>query len=186
MKNMIFGLLFGAVIAAVAFETTGCKSVPTPEGMEATSYAIGVATAKVMNMTDINDKTRNGVIDVLNQVKAVVPKAGQTITDAWSEFAKEYIAAKVAAGEITEIEGQLILKAFEVVVNGIDYLVRIRYPQIAQYGDLTVAAIHGFTDGFLTYFKPANEKAAFCASRTIDIVMDDDAYEYLRAITICK
>ena len=185
MKNMIFGLLFGAIIA-MAFETTGCKSVPTPEGMAATSYAIGVATAKVMNMSDISNKTRNGVIDILNNGKGIAPKAGQTIIETWSEFAKEYVMTKAAAGEFTEIEGQLILKAFEVVVNGIDYLVKIRYPQIAQYGDLTVTAIRGFTDGFLTYFKPANAKAAFRASRTIDIVMDDDAYEYLRAITVCK
>ena len=50
MKKLILG-----TIMSVALVLTGCKSIPTPAEIETASYAIGVSTAMVCNMTKISD-----------------------------------------------------------------------------------------------------------------------------------
>lgn len=154
--------------------------MPTPAELETASYAIGVSTAMVCNMTKINDKDRQIVIDIMNEVKYCCPTAGQTVVDAWTETAQDYVKKLVDAKEITEIEGKLILKTFDVVASAADYMVRIRWPKIGQYTDLVLAATNGFCDGFLTVFKPANVNgfAAPVVNRDYDV----EAYNYLMTV----
>ena len=50
--------LIAIVCASVALFLSGCKTLPTPAELETASYAIGVSTAMVCNMTKISDKDR--------------------------------------------------------------------------------------------------------------------------------
>lgn len=174
--------LIAIVCASVAMFITGCKTVPTPAEIETASYAIGVSTALVCNMTKISDRDRQIVIDIISEVKYCCPTAGQTIVDAWTDIAKAHINELVKKGEITEIEGQLILKTFEVIASAGDYMIRIRWPKIGQYTDLVLAATNGFCDGFLTVFKPVNTNMFSTSNISFTRSYDTDAYNYLLSI----
>lgn len=157
----------------------GCKTVPSEDTLFSTSYAIGVSTALVINQTKISDADRNVIIEIMNEVKYCCPTAGQTVVDAWSGVAKAHIAELVKKGEITEIEGQLILKTFDLVASAGDYMIRIRWSKIGQYTDLVLAATNGFCDGFLVVFKPANvNRFAAPVARDYDV----EAYNYLMSV----
>ena len=114
--------LIAIVCASVALFLSGCKTLPTPAELETASYAIGVSTAMVCNMTKISDKDRQIVIDIMNEVKYCCPTAGQTVVDAWTKTAQDYVKKLVDAKEITETEGLLIFKTFGVVASAADYI----------------------------------------------------------------
>lgn len=171
--------LIAIVCASVALLLSGCKTLPTPAELETASYAIGVSTAMVCNMAKISDKDRQIVIDIMNEVKYCCPTAGQTVVDAWTKTAQDYVKNLVEAKEITETEGQLILKTFDVVASAVDYMIRVRWPKIGQYTDLVLAATNGFCDGFLVVFKPANANG-FAAPVARDY--DVEAYNYLMSV----
>lgn len=171
--------LIAIVCASVAMFIAGCKTVPTPAEIETASYAIGVSTALVCNMTKISDRDRQIVIDIVADVKYCCPTAGQTIVDAWTGIAKAHVDELVKKGEITEIEGQLILKTFEVIASAGDYMIRIRWPKIGQYTDLVLAATNGFCDGFLASFKPVNTNMFSASNAKSNRKYDADAYNYL-------
>lgn len=171
--------LIAIVCASVALFLSGCKTVPTPAELETASYAIGISTAMVCNMTKITDKDRQIIIDIMNEVKYCCPTAGQTLAEAWTQVAKDHINKLVEQKVITEAEGQLIFKTFDLVVSAGDYMIRIRWPKIGQYTDLVLAATNGFCDGFLVAFKPANING-FAAPVARDY--DVEAYNYLMTV----
>ena len=75
--------------------------------------------------------------------------------------------------KIDAMQGQLIIGAFKTACDGIDYLFEVRYPKAKEYQELVSAAVHGFSNGFLTTFAPVN---ALSAQK---IEYDVDAYNYL-------
>lgn len=174
--------LIAIVCASVAMFLSGCKTLPTPAELENASYATGVSTAMVCNMTKISDKDRQIIIDIMNEVKYCCPTAGQTIVEAWAKTAQDYVKKLVDSKEITEVEGQLILKTFDVVASAADYMIRIRWPKIGQYADLVLAVTNGFCDGFLVVFKPANTNGQMFASPNDHRDYDVDAYNYLMTV----
>jgi len=174
MKKLVLGAI--AAIACSA-AVVGCKSIPTDSQMYTTSYAVGASTGLIADMTKIDDKTRNKVIEIVNIVDTHIPQTNETFTEAWTPIANRYIAKWVEDGDINAAQGVLISKTFDIACNGIDYLFNIRYPQARQYQDLTAAATHGFCDGFLVTFKPANTLTA----TGTNVQIDKAAYEYLSA-----
>ena len=183
MKKLIAMAIAAAILAV---STIGCKSIPAPAEVETASYAIGVSTALVCNMTKINDKDRQIIIDIMNEVKYCTPTAGQTVVEAWTQTAKDYVKKLVEAKEITEIEGALILKTFDTVASAVDYMVRIRWPKIGQYTDLVLAATNGFCDGFLVAFKPTNQNRTMLAAPVSHRDYDVEAYNYLMSVKSCN
>jgi len=170
---------------------SGCKTLPTPETMETTSYAIGVSTGLVANMTKIDDDSRNAICDIMGAVATVIPEDGQTFEDAWMDVAKRHTQALIDKGTITQAQGELILAAVRLAVKGIDY-VFIRYPEAKQYKELVTAATRGFCNGFLTVFKPVNGEKVSCTAMCpcssnaemvkvggVWIPYDEAAYKYL-------
>lgn len=148
-----------ASAAALVFAIAGCKSVPTPDQMKATATSIGVAAGLVANETKIDDKARNAVVAVMEEVSRATPSQGQSFEDAWTPVAQGIVAQLVADGKLDGGQAQLVLAAFSVAVKGIDYIFDVRFPKARQYEELVAAASAGFTGGFLTAFKPVNEKA---------------------------
>lgn len=177
-NNMKFALkAVSAAVAAGMMLVTGCKSVPTPEKMRSASYAIGVAAGLVANETKIDDKTRNTVVSVVQEVAKATPAKGQSFEDAWTPVAKELVAKFVAEGKIDEAQGQLVLSVFGIAVKGIDYIFDVRYPKAREYEELVAAAVSGFTDGFLSVFTPAEDKG----SKAIEAAKaDNTAYKWLK------
>lgn len=171
-------VIIGAAVTAVF---TGCKSVPTTDGMYTTANAIGVSAGMVANLSKIDDQSRNVVVDIINEVDQCIPQTNQTFEAAWTPVAEAHTAKLIEDGKITKEQAVLILKAFNLAVCGIDYLFDVRYPKARQYQDLVEAAVHGFTDGFLTVFKPVN---TFGASN--GITFDAPAYNYLLSTSYTK
>lgn len=169
------------VCAVVAITLTGCKSMPTPAQGEEAAYAIGASTALVCNMTKIDDKDRQIIIDIVNEISYCMPTQGQTIVEAWTKVAEDHVAKLIAKGQITEVESKLILKIFDTVANSADYMIRVRWPEIGKYSDLVLAITHGFCDGFLAYFEPANIQNGFSVSKSYRLY-DEDAFNYLISI----
>lgn len=166
-----------AVAVAGIVVCTGCKALPTPDVMKSTANAVGIAAGLVANETPINDKARNTIVEIMNEVSRVVPKAGQSFEDAWTPVAKEVVAKLIAEGKIDEGIGAIALGAFGIAVKGIDYLFDVRYPKAKEYEELVAAAVSGFTEGFLTVFKPVND-----AKGNVDLAAkaDKDAMKWLK------
>ena len=174
--------LIAIVCAVVCMVFAGCKTMPTPAQIETSSYTIGVSTALVCNMTKISDRDRAVIIDIMNDIQYYTPTSGQTLAEAWLDVAQKHVDGLVKKGEITEVEGKLIMKAFDTVVSAADYMIRVRWPKISEYTDLVAAATHGFCDGFLAAFKPAN--ADRFAVRTASRDYDVEAYNYLMSTRV--
>lgn len=170
------------VAMALSCIFAGCKSVPTVDTMKTTAEAVGKAAGYVANQTKIDDKSRTVVIEIMARASQVVPGEDQTFVDAWMPIAKEVTDKLVAEGKIDEGQAALIDGAFGVVCKGLDYLVTVRYPKAKQYENLVSAAVKGFTEGFLTVFKPVNGIVSVPA---VD-GYDRDAYEYLMAVESIK
>lgn len=178
MKKLILGTLM-----SVALVFTGCKSAPTPAKIETKSYAIGVSTAMVCNMTKISDRNRQTIIDIVGEIMYCCPTSGQSLVEIWTVIASNHVVDLVKEKKITEAESKVILDVFDTVLVTADYMVRTRWPIISERIDLAVSATSGFCNGFLTVFKPTN-KITFSVSTTRDesnvrIKYDEDAYNYL-------
>lgn len=171
MKKLVLGLM-----AAIALVFTGCKTVPSVDTLYSTSYAIGVSTALVMNQTKLSDADRNVVIEIMKKVDEAVPQTGKTFTDAWTPIATEYVGQLVADGKLDETQAQLILTAFPAATQTLDYIVYKRYPKVGEDIKYVAAVTHGFSNGFLTYFPPANTVTASAKG----VVYDAEAYELLQ------
>jgi len=174
--------LFGAVAitslcVALTTASVGCKSVPTTDTMYRTSYAVGVTTGMIANETKIDDASRNAICDVLNIVSSCVPETNQTFEAAWMPIAKAHIAKLVEDGKLDAAQARMVETTFSLIVQGIDYLFEYRFPKAKAYKEVVIAAIDGFTGGFLTVFKPANDTLS--SARTVEF--DAQAYQWLKA-----
>ena len=178
MKKLIIGI---AIAIACITANLGCKSVPINDKMYMTSYAIGASTGLVADMTKVDDWSRNKVIEIVNIVDAYVPQTNETFTQAWTPIADTLIAEWKKAGEIDADQIILISGAFKLVCEGIDYVFIVRYPKARQYQELVEAATHGFSAGFLTTFKSANQtfSASPFANDNSSVEIDQAAYKYL-------
>lgn len=172
MKKITLGL-----VAATMAVLVGCKTVPSPEKLEVTANAVGIAAAMVANQTKIDDASRATIIEIITEVDKCVPATNQTFEAAWTPIAQEHVAKLLEEGKIDAGQAKLILGAFDVAVKGVDYLIAVKYPAVAKYGNLLEAATHGFCKGFLTYFKPVNG----VVSASSEVEYDVEAYEYLNA-----
>lgn len=167
MKKMMM-----AMAALLAF--AGCRSL-TPEKMQSAALAIGCASGMVANETKVDDKSRAAVIEILTVVKGVVPAEGQTFAEAWAPVAKKAVADLIAKGKLDEGQGALVIGGISIAASGLDY-VFTAYPKAKAYEELVSAAVQGFTEGFLTTFKPANSKAG-----PANVEYDKKAYAHLKA-----
>lgn len=170
VKGQKFMSKFIDVIGAVGLAAcmVGCKSQqPTVDTMYSCSMAIGVSAGLVANECRIDDKARNEVIEVVGIVQEIVPATNQTFDAAWTPIAQAHVDKLVSEGKIDAAAGGVIMAAFHAAVVGIDY-VFYRYPTAKKSQELASAAVDGFSDGFLTVFRPVDE----------NVVRDSDAYLY--------
>lgn len=165
---------------AAAVSVAGCKSIPSVDRMYSYSEAIGYAAGLVANQIKMDNTVRNGVIEVWNEVVQCVPATNETFSAAWTPIAEAHIAKLVADGKIDRKAGDLILLGFKAAVAGLDF-VFVKYPKAKEYEELTVAVIGGFSEGFLTVFKPVN----LLGSRwTAYRDYDKEAYDYLKKLVL--
>ena len=175
MKKQIF-IIFTLLLSICV----GCKSVPSDAKVYTVSYAVGAASAKVVDKTNINEKTTKAIIKKLNTVQIYVPATNETFNAKWMPIVSTNSKNMVTAGELTQFEAVIIEKTFVVICNGLDYIIEKRYPDVNVYENLMSSAIYGFSTGFLTYFNNAN----VFSSRSISDSLDED--EYLKAIEYLK
>ena len=162
------------VLAAIAVFFTGCdKDLPTPEKMETTSRAIGVAAGYVAIQTKIDAEAKAAVTVIMNEVAKATPAKDQTFEAAWTPVAKEVVAKLVANGKLKEGQDVLVLAAFNVATKALDYEFNVRYPKAREVTDLLSSAVRGFTDGFLSTFNVGTMMKA------APVDMDKETYEYL-------
>lgn len=145
----------GAVSVGAAATLAGCKAIPSEDAINKIGLAFGATTGLVMDQCDIDDESRNVIIDIVNRGYTVVPAEGETVYQAWKRVAAQHVAKLVADGKVTEIQADLILTGFDLVLKGLTLLIA-RHPEIGVYGAITIAALKGFCDGFLYVYKPVN------------------------------
>ena len=173
MKRIKMAALLGA---ATLLALAGCKTLPTADKMRSVASAVGTAAGLVATETKLDDNARNTIVAIMNEVARVVPTSGQSFEDAWTPIAKGIVEKFIADGKITPEIGSVSLSVFKIAVKGIDYLFTVRYPKALQYEELVAAAISGFTEGFLTVFKPVNGEDA----KGIELKVDKEAYVWLK------
>lgn len=157
---------------------SGCKTVPTVDVIKSTAYAIGCASGLVANETKIDDKSRNAVVEIVMVVRGVVPEEGHTFQEAWTAVAKDYATKLVQEGKLTADQAALVVNGVAVAATGVDYIF-IRYPKAKEYKELVAAAVAGFSDGFLTTFKPV-DTAKPADARSVTATYDKEAYVFLK------
>ena len=162
-------------VAAMAI-VAGCRTLPTADKMQSVASAIGAAAGLVANETKIDDKSRNTIVAIMEEVVRVLPSQEQSFEEVWTPLAKEIVAKLVSDGKITEEIGTISLGAFGIAVKGIDYLFDVRYPKAKKYEELVSAAVNGFTGGFLAVFKPVNSEE----SKGLELKVDKKAYDWLK------
>lgn len=158
--DFLKGFFAATATGGLVTTMTGCKSLPTVEAMYTASLSIGYAAGMVANMCKIKDEDRIIVIDIVNIVSQTVPQPGQSFKEAWTPIANAHVQKLIDEGKIDQKAGDLILVAFYLVVKGIDYIFDVRFTKAKEYVDLVIAAIDGFTTGFLDVFKPVNPNMA--------------------------
>ena len=118
----------------------------------------------------------------MNTVDKVVPEIGQKFSTAWMPIAQQKVAELLDSEVIDNGQAVLILEAFSLACDGIDYLFDVRFPEARKYEDLVSSAVHGFTYGFLLEFRrTGNGRTSFASDiRCVaDYAGDREAYEYL-------
>ena len=175
MKKIILSITFLISI----FSFVGCKSIPTDAKVYTVSYAVGAASANVVDKTNINEKTTTAIIKTLNTVQICVPATNETFTVKWMPIVSTNSKNMVITGELTQLEATIIEKTFVIICNGLDYIIEKRYPDVNVYENLMSSAIYGFSAGFLTYFNNVNTFASRSISDSIDEEEYLKAYEYL-------
>lgn len=171
MKTKILSLIAASSIFC------GCiTTAPTPDNVKTISYSVGYTAGVVANQFKTDDTTRNEICSIMTTVKSCVPQVDQTFNNAWTPIAQEHTQKLVSENKITAQQATLILKTFNIVTDGIDYLMNTKFKDVKIYADLTEIAVHNFVDGFLTVYTPANVMSFGPAA--VEFV-DKDTYEYL-------
>ena len=144
--------------------------------MEKASSAVGVATGYVVNHTRMTDNTKTSINEVLSVVSTVVPEPGKSFSETWTPIAKEHIQTFVSNGKLTESESSLVISAFEVICDGMDYIFGVKYAEVGNYMELVNSAIHGFCNGFTSVVVPSTVMQAS------NLEWDEEAYAYLMSM----
>ena len=178
MKKLILSTIMSAALVL-----TGCRSIPTQAEIHTASYAIGVSTAMVCNMTKISDGDRQIMIDIVGEIRYLCPTSGQSLVEIWTDKVSNHVADLVKENKITEDEANVIRIEFDTILATADYMVRTRWPIINERIDLAVSATSGFCDGFLKVFKTANQVTLSSSVTNADpneiVKYDEEAYNYL-------
>lgn len=157
-------------LAAVMSFVTGCKSIPTNDKMYAISESVGKAAGFAIELSQVKQEVKDGIIQVLDIASATVPATNETFVAKWTPIVEAEVQKLVDAGKVTAEQGTVIKHAMYVVCEGID-LVFVRYPVAKQYQELVSASVDGFCAGFKSVVK-----AAF----TVSPDFDQEAYTYLK------
>ena len=131
----------------------GCKTIPSEATMESTSYAVGVAASYVINKSNIDDVSKNAIMEIVVSVSDKIPSADKSFNDMWMEISQKTTAKWIETKKITQAQAESINNAFKVLSDGIDYLITKRYPDVKLYENIVRVAVKGFTNGFITTFK---------------------------------
>lgn len=174
MKKMIVNM-FAAMLAIC----TGCKSIPEDAKVYTVSYAVGAASAKVVDKTNISQNTTSAIVKTMSIMETYVPSTNETFSVKWMPIISSNIKHMVSNNEISSVEGKLVEQTFTVICSGLDYIIENRYPQISAYNNLMSAAIYGFNAGFLTYYDNENTLTARFRHTPIDMNEFKQVYKYL-------
>jgi hypothetical protein len=132
---------------------SGCKSIPSETTMESTSYAVGMAASYVINKSNVDDISKNAILEIIKDVSDKLPSADRTFKDTWLDISNKTTAKWLETKKISTKQSEIINNAFNVLGGSIDYLITKRYPDVKLYENLVRVAIKGFTNGFITTFK---------------------------------
>lgn len=171
------GSIVCAAVCAASLTFVGCDKVPSPETMSNLAGHVGIATAIAVNeFADLTPEVRNATVEVMNEVRAVIPETNQTFEAAWTPIAEAHIAKLVADGKLDEKLAPIVLIVAKAVFKGIDFAFA-KYPKAYEVKEVVVAGVNGFFGGFLTWFKPAN---SLSVANSMKADYDKDAYDHIK------
>lgn len=160
------------MLALASFFIAGCNDLPTPERMTTIATVIGKTAGYACELSKTKTEVKEAIATVLDVASKVVPKEGETFTEAWTPVIAEELQKLVAAGKLDEASAQVAKLALNVACEGIDYIF-VKYPKAKDVQELVSVAVAGFVDGYKSVVKLAAgaEKPA----------IDEEAYKYLKA-----
>ena len=170
------------VVTAVFFIFVGCKSTPTTDQVYNTSYACGISAGMVCDQIEKVDEVRDTVVEVVKACREVTPMPGASFAKAWRYEAEVVTARLIDAGKIDQGKASLIEDCAYLLGEGLDYGMTLFPDSVKRNAELVQAAVNGGCDGFLTVFKPTDNKIRSVEKlNVLDALKDDKAYELLRA-----
>lgn len=178
MKKTLRSIASLAVAAALLAGCSSTTELPTPEKICAVAKSVGTAAGLVASKASMEDSQRALVREIVADVQKCVPATNQTFSAAWTPIAKEKTAKLTEAKKLTEAQASLVMSAFSVAVDGIDYLFAIKYPAAKTSADLVNTAAIGFCEGFLSTFS-ASSTATAAVAMSAKPEYDEAAYKWL-------
>jgi len=170
-RDLLAGAAGTAVVAVVATEAAGCKSIPGMEAVYLAGKGIGGAAGLVLNECSLSQDTRDLLVSVATAVMNTTPGPGEGLSETFIGAAKRHVDALVAAGKVKPLTGAVVIAAFAVVVYAYA-LLEIKFPQVRVVRELMCSALDGFMAGFLATFKP---------TKLTVLDYDVEAYKALKA-----
>lgn len=159
------------VFLALTTGISACRSL-TSGGIYAVSSAVGAAAGLVVSQIGMSDEAHTVLCEIVKEASSVIPADGKTFEACWSPLARRHVDDLKRAGKLSETEAAIILSAFGVVIDGMDYL-RSTHDEVSASLDLVAQAVDGFASGFMAMAR---------SDSTREIVhYDVKAYEFLKS-----
>lgn len=158
----------------------GCSTdmqIPTVDQISSASKAVGTAAGMVANSSKIEPAHRDVIREIVAEAQKCVPATNQTFAQAWTPIALEKTAKLTSAKKLTQAQADVVIAAFTVVVDGIDYLFSVKYPAAKAQLELVSAAADSFCTGFMSTFSGA----AVLMAAPAKPAYDEAAYKWLSA-----
>lgn len=171
MKKIII-LTFGLI----SMFFVGCKNtdISTTSGYKIGSSA-GLATGYFVKLSNVDNKTKEIIINFTSNLTYFIPENNQTFTDFWLPIISDKLNTYIEDKTLTNDQKIFINNIFVIIFDAIDHLF-VKNQKLKESNDILISTLNGFCDAF---------NSVICPARTIitDLTYDVDSemYMYLKS-----
>jgi len=165
MKKAIFAI----TLAITSF--IGCNSIPSADSMYTISKSVGVAAGYTIELLKIEECDKAKFIEIIDNVKKVVPSGEDTYETAWNKFAA--VEVKKFEGKINTLTSELIVTGVTTAGKAVDFVIN-KYPNIKENAEVIQASVKGVIDGIEVVIK--SQVAGASAKNLVPVDINYEAY----------
>ena len=136
-----------SAIALIGVITFGCVTPITTQDVSAVANISGMATAQVVNLTDMDQEAKDTIIYVVNDLEGKFVEIQGSVVTSWSDVVNDEIEKLISEGKIKQEYVPMIKTTFLLVGEGLDYMFA-KHPAWMDYTNMGISAVNSFISGF--------------------------------------